>query len=202
MARTLALAVLVLGAAAAGRIPLWPAPLLAVGALAVLAVCARLSERVAGRVGSLLQTFRRQAHSPRRGLDLLAWIVCSFAARLAATVAIVAALGIPRPLPVAVVLLAAVALAGVLPLTPGNIGAGAAAATVALHGTGLGFNVALALGITFQAVETCAGMMLGIAGTAVVAAPGTRLRRWSFALAGTAALLVAASIGIASVGLV
>jgi hypothetical protein len=45
-------------------------------------------------------------------------------------------------------------------------------------------------------------MMLGIAGTAVVAAPGTRLRRWSFALAGTAALLVAASVGIASVDLV
>lgn len=202
MARTLALAVLVFGAAAAGRIPLWPAPLLAVGALVVLAVCARLSERVAGRVGSLLQTFRSQARSPRRGLDLLAWIACSFAARLAATVAIVAALGIPRPLPVAVVLLAAVALAGVLPLTPGNIGAGAAAATVALHGTGLGFNVALALGITFQAIETCAGVMLGIAGTAVVSAPGTRLRRWSFALAGATALLVAASVGIASVDLV
>jgi hypothetical protein len=100
------------------------------------------------------------------------------------------------------VLLAAVALAGVLPLTPGNIGAGAAAATVALHGTGLGFNVALALGITFQAVETCAGVMLGIAGTAVVSAPGTRARRWSFAFAGAAAMLVAASVGLASVDLV
>ena len=67
---------------------------------------------------------------------------------------------------------------------------------------GRGFDVALALGITFQAIETCAGVMLGVAGTAVVSTPGTRLRRWSFALAGAAALLVAASVGIASVDLV
>jgi uncharacterized membrane protein YbhN (UPF0104 family) len=202
LARTFALALLVLGAAAVGRIPLWPAPLLVVGALVGLALCARLSRRVAGRVGSLLQTFRQQARSPRRGLDLLGWIAASFVARLAATVAIVAALGIPRPLPVAVVLLAAVALAGILPLTPGNIGAGAAAATVALHGTGLGVDVALALGITFQAIETCAAIMLGVAGTAVVSAPGTRMRRWSFAMVGVGAVLVAASVGIASVDLV
>ena len=202
VARTLALALLGLGAAAVGRVPLWPAPLLLVGIVAVTAVCVRLSTRVAGHVGSLLQTFRNLARSRRRGLDLCAWIACSFAARLAAAVALVAALGVPHPVPVAVVLLAAIALAGIVPLTPGNIGAGAGAATLALHGTGVGVDVALALGIAFQAVETCAGMVLGVAGAAVVSAPGTRLRRWSFALAGGAAVLVAASVGIASVDLV
>jgi hypothetical protein len=114
----------------------------------------------------------------------------------------VAAFGISDPVSVAVVLLAAIALAGVLPLTPGNIGAGAGAATLALHGTGVGVDVALALGIAFQAIETCTGMMLGVAGAALVSAPGTRMRRWSFAMAGAAAVLVAASVGIASVDLV
>jgi uncharacterized membrane protein YbhN (UPF0104 family) len=198
VARTFALGLLVLGAAAVGGIPLWPAPLLLVGIAAVTAVLVRLSTRVAGHVGSVLQTFR----SPRKDLDLLRWIACSFVARLAATVAVVAAFGIPHPFSVAVVLLAAIALAGVVPLTPGNFGAGAGAATLALHGTGVGLDVALALGLAFQAIETCAGMVLGVAGAAVVSAPGTRLRRWSFALAGGAALLVAASVGIASVDLV
>jgi uncharacterized membrane protein YbhN (UPF0104 family) len=202
VARAVALALLVLGAAAVGRIPLWPAPLLLVGMVGVTAVCVQLSKRVAGHVGSLLQTFRNQVRPPRKGLDLFAWIACSFAARLAATVAVVAAFGIPHPLSVAVVLLAAIALAGVLPLTPGNIGAGAGAATLALHGTGVGVDVALALGIAFQAIETCTGMMLGVAGAAVVSAPGTRMRRWSFAMAGAGAVLVAASVGIASVDLV
>lgn len=202
VARAVALALLVLGAAAVGRIPLWPAPLLLVCMVGLTAVCVQLSKRVAGHVGSLLQTFRNQVRSPRKGLDLFGWIACSFAARLAATVAVVAAFGIPHPVSVAVVLLAAIALAGLVPLTPGNIGAGAGAATLALHGTGVGLDVALALGIAFQAIETFTGMTLGVAGTAVVSAPGTRMRRWSFALAGAAAVLVAASVGIASVDLV
>jgi uncharacterized membrane protein YbhN (UPF0104 family) len=202
VARALVLALLVLAAAAVGRIPLWPAPLLVVAMIALTAVCVQLSKRVAGHVGSVLQTFRNQFGSERRGLDLVIWIGCSFAARLAATIAVVAALGIGQPVSVAVVLLAAIALAGIVPLTPGNIGAGAGAATLALHGTGVGLDVALALGIAFQAIETCTGMMLGVAGAAVVSAPGTRLRRWSFAMAGAATVLVAASVGIASVDLV
>ena len=83
------------------------------------------------------------------------------------------ALGVPHPIWVAVVLLAAMALAGLLPLTPGNFGAGAGAATLALHGTGVGLGVSLALGVAFQAVETFAGVTLGLAGAAVLAAPGT-----------------------------
>jgi uncharacterized membrane protein YbhN (UPF0104 family) len=202
IARSLALALLVFGAAVIGRIPLWPAPVLVVAVAGVLAICVRVSQRVAGHVGSLLETFRRQARSPRRGLDLFGWIACSFAARLAATVAVVAALGVRSPLQVAVVLLAAMALAGVLPLTPGNIGAGAGAATLALHGTGVGLDVAFALGLTFQAIETGTAMLLGVAGAAVVSAPGTRVRRWSLAFVGAGAVVVAASIGIVSVDLV
>jgi hypothetical protein len=45
-------------------------------------------------------------------------------------------------------------------------------------------------------------MTLGLAGAAVLAAPGTRARRWSFAAAGAAAVLMAATLGIASVDLI
>ena len=197
-ARALALAALVLCAAALGRVPLWPAPLVALLALGALVLGVRSSTRIAGRVAAALEVFR----SPRTALELGRWIACSFAARLGATIAVVAALGIPHGLAVSVVLLAAVALAGVLPLTPGNIGAGAGAAALALHGTGVGAGVALALGMAFQAVETCTAILLGLAGSAVVAAPGTWQRRWSLVAVGVGALALAASVGVVSVDLV
>jgi uncharacterized membrane protein YbhN (UPF0104 family) len=200
-ARTLVLAALIVPAAAVGRIPLWPAPLLALGVVVVLTLGTRFSARTAGKLGSLLQIFRSIGRSPREGAALFGWIGCSCVARVAAAVAIAMALGVPHPIWVAVVLLAAMALAGLLPLTPGNFGAGAGAATLALHGTGVGLGVALALGFAFQAVETFVGMTLGLGGAAVLAAPGTRTRRWSMAAAAaaTAAVLVATALGVASI---
>ena len=189
-ARAFGLAALILAAAAAGDVPAWPALALVGVVGSALAVCRRLSPRAA-----VLQAFR----SPR---SVFAWIACSCAVRLAATVAVIAAFGIPRPMTVALVMLAAIALAGVLPLTPGNLGAGAGAAALALHGSGLDVGPALALGIAFQALETCASVALGLAGVAVVAAPGTRMRRWSLALAGAVAVAIATTVGFASVDLV
>jgi uncharacterized membrane protein YbhN (UPF0104 family) len=197
-ARALALAALVVLAAPLGRVPLWPAPIVLVVVLCAGAAAVRLSERAAGRVAAALEIFRR----PRTGFELTRWIACSFGARLAATIAIVASFGIPRAFGVSVVLLAAIALAGLLPLTPGNIGAGAGAATLALHGTGVDAGVALALGMTFQAVETCTAILLGLAGSAALAAPGTPLRRWSLAAVAVGAIAVATTIGFATVQLV
>jgi uncharacterized membrane protein YbhN (UPF0104 family) len=197
-ARALALAALVVLAAPLGRVPLWPAPIVIVVVAAAVAVAVRFSERAAGRVAAALEIFRR----PRTAFELTRWIAYSFGARLAATIAIVASFGIPRAFGVSVVLLAAIALAALLPLTPGNIGAGAGAATLALHGTGVDAGVALALGMTFQAVETCTGVLLGLAGSATLAAPGTRLRRWSLAAVALGAIAVATTIGVATVELV
>jgi len=196
--RAFALAGLVVAAAALGRVPLWPAPIVVLVAVSVFALCMRFSTRVAGRVAAALEIFR----SPRAGLEISRWIALSFAARLGGGIAIVAALGIPHAVTVAVVLLAAIALAGIVPLTPGNIGAGAGAATLALHGTGVDAGVALALGMTFQAVETCTAVLLGLGASAFLAAPGTRMRRWSFAAAALGAVAVAASVGFVSVELV
>jgi uncharacterized membrane protein YbhN (UPF0104 family) len=196
-ARALALAALVLGAAVVGRVPLWPAPLVAVTVLGALALGIRLSRRAAGRLAAALEIFR----TPGTGIALGRWVACSFVARLGATIAVAAALGIPHVFVVSVVLLAAMALAGTVPLTPGNIGAGAGAAALALHGTGMGAGAALALGMAFQAAETCTAILLGLAASAVLAAPGTRQRRWSLVAVGVGACAVAASVGVASVDL-
>jgi uncharacterized membrane protein YbhN (UPF0104 family) len=197
-ARAVALAALVVLAAPLGRVPVWPAPIVLAVVGTVVAVAVRLSPRVAGRFGAALEIFRR----PRTGFELGRWVAYSFAARLAAAVAIVGSFGIPHALTVSVVLLAAIALAALLPLTPGNFGAGAGAATLALHGTGVNTGVALALGMTFQAVETCTAILLGLGGLALLASPGTRLRRWSLAAAAVGAIAVAAMVGVASVDLV
>ncbi|HEU5278372.1 MAG TPA: lysylphosphatidylglycerol synthase domain-containing protein [Gaiellaceae bacterium] len=201
-ARTLALSALVVAAAAVGGVPLWPAPLLAVTVLVLVGLGIRFGTRTTGRIGALLEIFRSAARSPRAGGVLLAWTACSFAARIVAAVAIAMALGVSSPLLVALVLLAAMALSGALPLTPGNFGAGAGAATLALHGAGVGLGSALALGVAFQAVETFAGMVLGLVGAAVLATPGTRIRRWSLAAAGAGVVVVAAALGIATIDLV
>jgi uncharacterized membrane protein YbhN (UPF0104 family) len=201
-ARTLALAVLVVAAAAIGHVPLWPAPLLAIAVLGALGIAVRTSSRAAGRLRSLLEVFNGIARSPRAGATLFAWVGCSYAARLAGASAIALALGVHRPVFVAIVLIAAMALSGLLPLTPGNFGAGAGAATLALHGTGVGVGAALALGVAFQAVETFVGMTLGCGGAAVLATPGTAVRRWSLATAGVGAVVVAAALGVATIDFV
>jgi hypothetical protein len=45
-------------------------------------------------------------------------------------------------------------------------------------------------------------LLLGLAGLAMIAAPGTRLRRWSFATVAVAAIALAATVGVVSVDLV
>ncbi len=201
-ARSLALAALVVVAALWGEIPLWPAPVIGAAALLVLALFLVLGPRASGRLGSLLEVFRILRECPRQGASLLGWVGVAFVARLAAAASIAAALGLPAPVWSAFVLVTAIALAGIIPLTPGNFGAGAGAATLALHGTGIGVGTSLAAGVAFQAVETVAGMGLGLLGAAAIAAPGSRVRRLSFAAVGVGAILVATAIGFASVDLV
>jgi len=201
-ARTLVLAGLIVVAALWSRLPLWPAPIMAAVAIGGALLCLRLGGRVAGRLGSLLQVFRGLASCPRRAFRLSGWIGLAFVARLAAAVAIAMALGVPRPLFVAVVLVTTMALAGMLPLTPGNFGAGAGAATLALHGSGVGLGTSLATGVAFQAVETFAGATLGLAGAATLASPASPVRRWSMAMAGASCVLLAAALGIMTSDLV
>jgi uncharacterized membrane protein YbhN (UPF0104 family) len=201
-ARTFVVAGLIVVAALWSRLPLWPAPIMAAVAIGAVVLCYRLGGRAAGRLASLLQVFRAFAQCPRAALRLSGWIALAFVARLAAATAIAVALGVPRPVWIGVVLVATMALAGVLPLTPGNFGAGAGAVTLALHGTGIGLGTALATGVAFQAVETLAGATLGLAGAATLASPASPVRRWSIAMAGVGCVAIAAALGVMTSDLV
>jgi uncharacterized membrane protein YbhN (UPF0104 family) len=201
-ARALSLSVLVVVAAAWANVPLWPAPVLAVVVLCLVSICMRLSRRVSGHVCSLLQVFGIFRRSHRAGTKLFAWVALASVARLAAASAMAVSLDVHRPIFVALVLVTAVALSGVLPLTPGNFGTGAGAVALALHGTGVPVGTALAVGVAFQAVETFAGMTLGLAGVASLASPASRVRRWSLAAAAVGAVAVSVGLGVMSVDLV
>ena len=196
LARAAALALLVVTAAAAGRIPVWPAPVLALVAVAAFLAARRTGPYLGRRLRSGLELFGSARPCGRAS----AWIAGSLAVRVAAAWAVATAFGVSQPVSVAIVLLWAVAVAGIVPLTPGNLGVGAGAATVALHGIGVGVGTALAIGVAFQAAETLAGVTLGVAGAAVMSAPGTRARRLA-AAAALAGVLVAATLGIAAVDL-
>ena len=68
----------------------------------------------------------------------------------------------------------AVELAAILPLTPGNIGVAGAAVAFALRAQGVEGDLALASGIAFNAVETLASMAFGSVGALYLAAPRRR----------------------------
>ena len=63
---------------------------------------------------------------------VLGWTAAMALTRLAATVAVAEALGIPHPFLAALVILPAIDVASALPLTPGNVGVGSGAVAVAL----------------------------------------------------------------------
>jgi uncharacterized membrane protein YbhN (UPF0104 family) len=196
-ARLVALALLVVAAAAIGRLPAWPAPVLGVVGVTAFVVARRGGGRVHGRLRSAVEVFGSLGACARAW----SWIAASFAGRLAAACAVAAAFGVSRPLSAGILLLWAIAVAGVVPVTPGNFGVGAGAAGVALHTIGIDVHTALAVGLAFQAAETLAGVTLGIAGAAVVSTPGTRARR--LALVGAAAAMLAALlVGVVAVDLV
>ena len=74
--------------------------------------------------------------------------------RIAAAAAIAAAFGVDQPLVVALLIIPALDLAGILPLTPGQRRCRERRVAFALKAQGVGSEVALTAGIAFGAVET------------------------------------------------
>jgi uncharacterized membrane protein YbhN (UPF0104 family) len=158
-ARAFVLGALVAGGALAGLIPAWP--LLIAAALVLVGVGAML---VAKRTPAhLLDAFRELARQPASAARLVAWIGLSTAARLTAATSVCAALGIRQPLGAAVVILLALDVASLVPITPGNVGVTSATIAAALQAHGSSFNSGLAAGIAFHAVELAVGLMVGTA---------------------------------------
>jgi uncharacterized membrane protein YbhN (UPF0104 family) len=180
---------------AGGVLPLWPLLVICaiVGGAALAAVASR---RLAlpSRFEQLLAAFRSLASSPRDLAIVAGWALAGAAAKVVAATAVVAALGIDNPLRAALVLVPAVELAAILPLTPGNVGIASAAVALALGSQGVEAKVALSAGIAFGAVELLTGIVVGAAGALALAGPWVR-PYVRMAAIGTAACLAAIAFG-------
>ncbi len=180
---------------AGGVLPRWP--LLVIG-LIVAGTCivAVLSRRLSlpARIEQLLTAFRSLAASPRDLAIVAGWALAGAAAKVAAATAVVAALGIDSPLSAALVLVPAVELAAILPVTPGNVGLASAAVALALDSQGVEPRTALSAGIAFGAVELLTGITVGAAGALALAGPWVR-PHIRVAAVGAAASVVAIAFG-------
>jgi glycosyltransferase 2 family protein len=153
---------LVLVAVVLGELPAWPlAALGGVLAAATLAAVRLRRTRPQSRVAHLFDAFRALGRSPRTSCVLAGWAAGSIAARVAAATAGAAAFGASSPLLAALVIVPALELAGLLPLTPGNLGVADGTIAVALHAAGARLTAALTIGIGLHAVETLAGVGFG-----------------------------------------
>ena len=187
-ARALVFTLVVVSAAALGAVPLWPVIVLAgfVGLTGIVAFAAR-DRTPRTHVAHLLDAFRAIGRSPVGGARIVGWIAVGTAARFAGATAIAAALGVHSPVSAALIILPALDVAGLIPLS-GNLGITSGAVAVALQAHGVGASQALTTGLAFHAVETAAGIAFGLGSALFLVRFGAR----RLVVAGAAACLLAA----------
>ena len=192
VARVLVQTLLVGVAAAVGALPIWPiAVLVAIAAFGLLAAFALRSRLRWSRVAHLLDAFRGLVHSPRLAVTLLSWTATAAIARVVAATAIASAFGVPWSLGTGLIITAALDLAAVVPLTPGNLGVATGAVALVLQARGVPAATAAGAGLAFNAVEVLASLALGGAGALVLAPfPSPAVRQRVLGLAGAAGTLV------------
>ena len=175
-----------------GHLLPWLAPVaVAAAVVTVIALGGVWGRRGTGRLGHLLDVVRAAAASPGAALESCTWIAAAIVSRVLASACIGAALGLHHPLAAALVIVPVLELAGVLQLTPGNIGVTSAAVALALRGHGVPLAPAIGTGIALHAVETIVGLTFGGA-CALSLAPRLRPRVGRVLIASTAAALVIA----------
>ena len=186
-------AVLALGSAS-GQLPRWPIALLLLGVAIAAGVAWRArNSRPGTRFAHALDAFRVLGRCPRAAAQIAGWIGLGMAFRIAAAAGIAAAFGIDRPLAAALLIIPALDLAGLLPLTPGNVGVASAAIAFALTAHGAGSEVALSAAIAFGVVETLTTLALGCGSLLYFAGCRTDARRWR-----TAAVSVSGCLALAA----
>jgi uncharacterized membrane protein YbhN (UPF0104 family) len=192
-ARALALAPLVVAAAVVAGLTLKPALVLLAAVLLVVAVGIAARRYTPRRhVAHVLDALAALAGAPRQAVTLVGWVALTFLGRVAAAGCVAAAVGVSSPLRAAVVAVPAIALANILPLTPGNVGVASGAVALALAATGLDAGTAIAVGIAIHALDTVVGIAAGAAGALYL----TRPPAWSLRLgAAAASCALAASFG-------
>lgn len=157
---------------AGGVLPTWPlvAIGLVVGLASAVAVLSR-HRRLPPRVEQTLASLQALARSPRDLAVVAGWALAGAMAKIAAAAAVLTALGIDQPLRAALIVVPAVELAAVLPVTPGNVGLASAAAAFALAAESVPSDLALSAGVAFGAVELLAALAVGAAGALALAGP-------------------------------
>jgi glycosyltransferase 2 family protein len=95
---------------------------------------------------------------------LAVWAAGIVAFRVFAAAAVAVAFGVGRPVSAALLVVPALELAGIVPLTPANVGIAGGAAAIAFHAYGAPTSTALAAGLTLHAVETGTALAVGAAG--------------------------------------
>lgn len=196
-ARGLTMAALIAIAAAGGVVPLWPVAALALLVAAAIAISyATRGSHPGTRIGHVLDAFRSLGAEPRKGLPIVGWVVLATVARLAAAASLAAAFGIHSPIGAAFLIVPALDVAGILPITPGNVGIVTAAVAFALNAHGVDGALALSAGLAFHAVETAASLLFGAGSLLYFARVPVGFRRWAVpATAGLAAIAVGGAFG-------
>lgn len=175
VARTTGVGLLFAYAAFTGAVPGWP--LLIVGSAGAVTIGACLYARrhtVRGHASHVLDAFR--ALAARDALQLAGWAFSAMALRVAAATAVAAAFGVHAPLSAALIIVPALAIASMLPITPANVGLSSGAVMVALSSRGVDGTTALAAGIALNGVETAVGLSAGLIGMTVLAWQDARLK--------------------------
>ena len=150
---------------AMGALPVWPLFALAGAGLGFIAagLCAR-HIRWSQRAAHVLDAFRELRRSPNDLAAVAGWSLAGAGAKVGAAAAVAGALGVMHPLGASLVIVAAVELAAIMPLTPGNVGVASAAVALALSARGIDSHLGLSVGIAFGAVEWLTGLSAGVAG--------------------------------------
>ena len=189
-ARALSLAVLVVCGSAIGALPLWPV-LICLGVVGIaIAIAATTRNRAArSHFAHLLDAFRQLGREPARGARVAGWIAFATLCRIAASAAIAASLGVRNPVAAALIIIPALDLAGLMPLTPGNVGVTSGAVAMALGAQGVSMTTALTVGIALHAVETAAGLSVGVASALYLTPISSAARRWTVTAASAAVCL-------------
>ena len=193
--RTVWLGVLIAIGSVGGVLPRWPLLVICaiVGGSILLAYGSRHFS-LPRRLDQVLVAFRSLASSPRDLAIVAGWALAGAAAKVLAAAAVGAAFGIDNPLRAALVIVPAVELAAILPLTPGNVGLASAAVALALGSQGVDSQTALSAGIAFGGVELLTGMAVGAAGALALAGPWVR-PYVRVAVAGAATAIAAIAFG-------
>lgn len=187
-------ALLVATAAATGALPWWPVAALGglfLGASGTAFLSRRI--RVRSRAGHALDAFRELGRSPRALATVAACTCAALLAKVAAAVAVAAAVGVEHPLVAGMLVVPAIELAAILPVTPGNVGIATAAIAFALESHGVAAHTALAAGIAYGAIEPLAALAMGGLGAMCLCGPR---------LVPSARLVAAAAGALVTTGLV